>query len=72
MAWQLKLLRTVERAEWSVAGEIAVKLNGSVEHNGLLLSTTSDFAGSILIDPAKLRIGAESSCVERVLSGCAT
>ncbi len=26
MAWQLSLLKTVEQAEWSVAGEIAVKL----------------------------------------------
>ncbi|WP_261806611.1 hypothetical protein [Lapidilactobacillus luobeiensis] len=26
MAWQLSLLKTVERAEWSVAGEIAVSL----------------------------------------------
>ncbi|MFC6315608.1 hypothetical protein ACFQHW_08545 [Lapidilactobacillus achengensis] len=26
MAWWLSLLKTVERAEWSVAGEIAVKL----------------------------------------------
>ncbi len=26
MAWQLGLLKTVERAEWSVAGELAVSL----------------------------------------------
>ncbi|WP_461217927.1 hypothetical protein [Lapidilactobacillus salsurivasis] len=32
---------------WSgeIRGEIAVKLNESVEHNGLLLSTTSNFTG---------------------------